>query len=87
MKTKLGHTLATIGLVIATFTFSNCGNGNKQGGSHNMGNHRSYQPMKDADMPGQKGSSTRTAPPSTGSHNMGNHRTYQPMLDEDMPGR
>ena len=85
MKIKLEHTLAALGLIIVTLTFANCGNGNGQDGSHNMGDNRNYEPMQNKDMPAR--TSTGTAPSSAGSHNMGDNKNYQPMSNEDMPGR
>ena len=52
MKINLKSTLAAFGLVIAALAFSGCGTDSSSEGSHNMGNHRSYRPMPDADMPG-----------------------------------
>ncbi len=54
MKIKLRHTLAAIGLIIAALTFSNCSTGSTSGGTHNMGSHRSYNPMPNSEMPNEK---------------------------------
>ena len=50
MKIKIKPILGTLGLVITTLTFSGCGT-DTTGGSHNMGNQRSYRPMPNSEMP------------------------------------
>lgn len=51
MKINIKQILGTLGLVIATLTFSGCGTNTTSDGSHNMGNPRSYRPMPNSEMP------------------------------------
>ncbi len=51
MKITIKYTLAALGLVITTLTFSGCGNDKTLDKTHNMGNPRSYRPMPNSEMP------------------------------------